>query len=60
MGSAYKKGEKTLLEKFKYEISRDTTNGMTFYDIIEIFPIVDGVAKSIDESANYIKNKGIR
>lgn len=58
VGSAYKKGEKTLLEKFKYEISRDTTNGMTFYDIIEVFPIVDGVAKSIDESANYIKNKG--
>lgn len=47
VGSAYKKGEKTLLEKFKYEISRDTTNGMTFYDIIEIFPVVDGVAKRV-------------
>lgn len=41
VGSAYKKGEKILLERFKYEISRDTTNGMTFYDIIEIFPVVD-------------------
>ena len=30
------------MERFKYEISRDTTNGMTFYDIIEIFPIVNG------------------
>ena len=47
VGSAYKKGEKTLLERFKYEISRDTTNGLTFYDKIEIFPIVDGVAKRV-------------
>ncbi len=47
VGSAYKKGEKTLLERFKYEISRDTTNGMTFYDIIEIFPVVDGVSKRV-------------
>ena len=30
------------MERFKYEISRDTANGMTFYDIIEIFPIVNG------------------
>ncbi len=42
VGTAYKKGEKSLLEKFKYEIARDTTNGMTFYDIIELFPIVEG------------------
>lgn len=47
VGSGYKKGEKTLLEKFKYEISRDTTNGMTFYDIIEIFPVVNGGAKRV-------------
>ncbi len=42
VGTAYKIGDKSLLERFKYEISRDTTNGMTFYDIIEIFPIVNG------------------
>lgn len=42
VGTAYKKGDNSLLERFKYEISRDTANGMTFYDIIEIFPIVDG------------------
>lgn len=42
VGTAYKKGDKSLLERFKYEISRDTANGMTFYDIIEIFPIVNG------------------
>ena len=47
VGSSYKKGEKTLLERFKYEISRDTTNGMTFYDIIEIFPVVDGTTKRV-------------
>lgn len=42
VGTAYKKGDKSLLEKFKYEIARDTTNGMTFYDIIELVPIVNG------------------
>ena len=42
VGTAYKKGDNSLLERFKYEISRDTTNGMTFYDIIEIFPVVNG------------------
>lgn len=42
VGTAYKKGDNSLLERFKYEISRDTTNGMTFYDIIEIFPSVNG------------------
>ncbi|MDO5062772.1 MAG: ATP-binding protein [Peptostreptococcaceae bacterium] len=47
VGSAYKKGEKILLERFKYEISRNITNGMTFYDIIEIFPMVDGVEKRV-------------
>jgi len=42
VGTSFKKGDKSLLERFKYEISRDTTNGMTFYDIIEIFPLVNG------------------
>ena len=42
VGTAYKEGDNSLLERFKYEISRDTTNGMTFYDIIEIFPSVNG------------------
>ena len=44
VGTAYKEGDNSLLERFKYEISRDTTNGMTFYDIIEIFPSVNGKA----------------
>ena len=42
VGTSFKKGDKSLLERFKYEISRDTANGMTFYDIIEIFPNVNG------------------
>ncbi len=42
VGTSFKKGDKSLLERFKYEISRDTANGMTFYDIIEIFPTVNG------------------
>lgn len=42
VGTSFKKGDKSILERFKYEISRDTANGMTFYDIIEIFPTVNG------------------
>ena len=42
VGTAYKKGDSSILEKFKYEISRDTTNGMTFYEIVEIYPTVNG------------------
>lgn len=42
VGTSYKKGDSSLLERFKYEISRDTTNGMTFYEIVEIYPMVDG------------------
>lgn len=42
VGTAFKKGDKSLLERFKFEISRDTANGMTFYDIIEIYPVVNG------------------
>lgn len=42
VGTSYKKGDSSILEKFKYEISRDTTNGMTFYEIVEIYPAVDG------------------
>ena len=47
VGTAYKRGNNSLLERFKYEISRDTTNGMTFYDIIEIFPVVNGKERRV-------------
>ncbi len=41
VGTSFKRGDKSLLERFKYEISRDTANGMTFYDIFEIYPAVN-------------------
>jgi len=47
VGSAFKTGNRSLLEKFKYEIAKNTTNGMTFYDIIELFPVVDGLKKRV-------------
>ena len=42
VGTAFKSGDSTLLEKFKYEIARNTTDGITFLEIIELFPICDG------------------
>lgn len=42
VGTAFKAGDPTLLEKFKYEISKSTTDGMTFLDIVEVFPIYNG------------------
>ena len=39
VGTSFKKGSPSLLEKFKYEISRSLTDGMSFLDIIELFPI---------------------
>lgn len=47
VGTAFKKGDISLLERFKYEISKSTTNGMTFYDIIEIFPVIEGKTKRV-------------
>ena len=42
VGTSFKRGEAVLMEKFKYEISKDTTDGMTFLDIIELKLINDG------------------
>ena len=47
VGTAFKKGPPSLLEKFKYEISRETTDGMTFLDIIELYPVYKGQAKRV-------------
>ncbi len=41
VGTAYKNNVE-LLEKLKYEISRNTSDGITFLDIIELYPIVNG------------------
>ena len=38
VGTAFKEGTPQLLGKFKYDISKDITDGMTFMEIIELFP----------------------
>ena len=47
VGTAFKKGAPSLLEKFKYEISKETTDGMTFFDIIELYPVYEGKEKRV-------------
>lgn len=42
VGTSFKKGNLSLLEKFKFEISKNMTDGMSFLDIIELFPIYQG------------------
>lgn len=42
VGTSFKKGNPSLLEKFKYEIAKETTDGMTFLDIIELYPVYEG------------------
>lgn len=42
VGTSFKDGDASLLEKFKYEISKSTTDGMSFLDIIELMPIYGG------------------
>lgn len=47
VGTAFKKGDKQLLEKYKYEISKGTTDNITFWDIIELYPMINGEAKRV-------------
>ena len=47
VGTAFKSGNPELLEKFKYEISKEATDGMTFLDIIELYPVYEGKKKRI-------------
>jgi len=47
VGTAFKKGSPSLLEKFKYEISRETTDSMTFLDVIELYPVYEGQARRV-------------
>lgn len=42
VGTSYKQGNATLLEKLKYEIAQNTTDGITFLEIKELFPKVNG------------------
>ncbi len=47
VGTSFKQGTPTLLEKFKYEISRNTTDGMTFLEVIELNPVYKGNVKRV-------------
>lgn len=42
VGMLYKNVILVFLKKIKCEILSDTTNGMTFYEIVEIYPTVGG------------------
>ena len=42
VGTNFKAGKSSLLEKFKYTISKGTNDAMTFLDIIELHPVVEG------------------
>ena len=42
VGTAYKQGSPSLLEKLKYEIALSTTDGISFLDIIELYPEYEG------------------
>lgn len=41
VGTNFKTGKPSLLENFKYAISKGTNDAMTFLDIIELHPVVD-------------------
>ena len=47
VGTSFKTGNATLLEKFKYEISKELTDGMTFLDVIELYPVYEGHPKRV-------------
>ena len=42
VGTSFKYGSPQLLDKFKYTIGKDTTDGITFLEIIELFPVCNG------------------
>lgn len=42
VGTSFKAGKSELLEKLKYSLSRDLTDGISFLDIIELNPLVEG------------------
>jgi ATP-dependent DNA helicase RecG len=45
VGTNYKPG--ASLQKMKHTISLNTTDGITFNDIFEIFPVVEGEKKRV-------------
>lgn len=47
VGTSFKMGDADLLQKLKLEISNNTTDGISFLDIIELFPVVEGDQKRV-------------
>lgn len=47
VGTNYKKGSQTLLEKLKYTIGLNTTDGISFMNIYELYPECDGEKKRV-------------
>lgn len=47
VGTSFKQGASVLIEKFKYEIGRETTDGMTFLDVIELNPVYEGKSRRV-------------
>ena len=47
VGTSFKKGDSSLFEKFKHEIGVYTTDGMTFLDIVELYPEYEGEERRV-------------
>lgn len=47
VGTAFKEGPASLLERFKYTISSGTTDAMTFLEIVELFPVADAEERRV-------------
>ena len=47
VGTNFKAGKNDLLQKFKYEISQDITDRMSYMNIIELYPVVNGEKKRV-------------
>lgn len=45
VGTSYK--DTKSLDQFKYEISKSTTDGLTFLDIYELYPVVEGKKRRV-------------
>lgn len=42
VGTSFKAGKPELIEKFKYSLSKDLTDGISFLDVIELYPFTNG------------------
>lgn len=42
VGTSFKAGKPELIEKFKYSLSIDLTDGISFLDVIELYPFTNG------------------